>query len=732
MWTRLLSLSFGVTIYAISVVLATFMAGLALGSFAAGRMADSTRRPLVTYAVLELAIGALGLASLAALQAVSPVYVWLYGATGDSLPLASLARLLLTSLVLLLPTIAMGATFPFIVRASLNFLPHLGTNLSLLYALNTAGAALGTLSAGFMLVGNIGFTGSIIVAAVLNLAAGVLALILARIVGEGSDTSGRAAPEEAERVEPEGRNLSGVVLFTMGASGFCALAYEVIWFRLLDLLLNGTAYAFSIMLGVFLVGLAAGSFLIQPFIRFKWNWVVVLGVLELCIALHAAYSVFALEQVPVARDLLTNSNVLGPFSGRPVAVMVVLCAIILFPLTVLLGMAFPVAGQALARWRPDAGAVIGSLNASNTLGAILGSLVGGLWLLPALGTQDGILWLSKLNGVLAIALLLLAMRVRARAFVVAGVAALLLLNPMLSSHRMMEGVLKNLFKGNELLWYEEGLENTVSIQKTPTNLTYLYLNNREQASDSRGMVDYHRLIGQLGLLLHPDPTETLVIGLGGGATATALSELATNRVDAVELSPSVVRAAERLTSINEDVLKRPNVHMIVDDGRNYMLLGDKKYDIITADVIQPIYAGSGNLYSREYFELAKATLDEQGIMVQWVNAGLTQIHPLIVRTFHNTFPYVTMWYKDSLLVGSKQPMDISAPAIQRLLDRPGVRDIARGMSITRADDLLKNYSGTTADFLNKAGPGPVLTDDKPLTEYFRSAPETSALALPVR
>lgn len=722
-WTRLLSLMFGVTIHAVSVVLACFMGGLALGSILAGRFADRVGRPLRFYGALELLIGLLGAASPVAIKALTPAYVWLYSATGDSLVLATALRLALASALLLLPTCLMGATLPFMVRACLHRLPRLGENFSMLYALNTAGAAAGTLVAGFFLIGALGFQGSAYVAVLLNLGAAGVAVFVSSLL-ERTPVESPMELREASCPEPAGERASAAkaVLLGIGVSGFCALAYEVVWFRVLDLFFNGTAYAFSLMLFTFLVGLAIGSAISRAFIGRPWNWLVTLGMLEVLIGLEAVAGQRLIGHVPGARDALAAIPLAGALLQRPVFTMAAVGVLVLLPLTVLLGMTFPVAAQAMAQGQREVGKLVGRMSAANTMGAILGSLAGGFWLLPNLGSHRSLAMLATANVVLGLGLLWWAVRGRvwfARAAI--PLSAVLLLYPA-GAQDLLPEVFTGLFRNHRLLWYEEGVENTVSILEDPQGFTMLYLNSREQASDSPDMVTFHRFLGHLPMLLHPDPEEVLVIGLGGGATPGAISQYEGSNLDIVELSPSVIRAARHFASVNNRVVEQPNARVIVDDGRNHLLLGKKKYDVITADLIQPFHAGSGNLYSQEYFRLAREALAEDGIMVQWANR-LSNVYPLITRTFLQEFPYVTAWSQGAILIGSKQPQALSVEALQRRFEQGNVREIARQAGITGPEQLMRAaFHEDGQQLRQRIGPGPILTDDLPLTEYFRGTP----------
>ena len=723
-WTRLLSLVFGVTIHAVSVVLASFMAGLALGSFVAGRYADRARHPLLVYAALEIGIGLLGVTTLWAIRAITPLYVFLYDIAGDSAAFATFARWLLASAVLIAPTSLMGATLPFIVRASLRILPKTGENLSLLYAVNTAGAAAGTLFTGFVLVGQLGFQASVFIAASMNISAGLVALLLTAVSRRSERRAGLTdAPPPAIDFDarPISPALTKLVLLAMAVSGFCALAYEVVWFRVLDLFLNGTAYAFSIMLCTFLIGLAIGSALSRVVIGRPWNWVAVLGGLQFLIGVQALLGIVAVGRLPDLRDALVSLPLLAPLMERPVFTMAFAAVLVLLPLTVLQGMTFPVGIQAIVQGREKVGEFVGRLNAVNTVGAIIGSLLAGFWLLPAQGSQRALIILAAVNLTLGYVLLWHVLGKNMAQKLAPPFIAVILVFPTFTSD-MVSDLYLGIFKDHNLIWYEEGLESTLSVHRHTQGFIALYANTRAQATDSPGALRFHHLLAHMPMLLHPAPRDALVIGLGGGATPGTLARYPGMQVHVVELSPSMLHAAAFFESINAGVLNQPNVDIKVDDGRNHMLLTDDRYDIIQADIIQAHHAGAGNLYSKEYFELAKKTLKDDGLMIQWAERGNTLLYPLIVRTFLDVFPYASVWCDGTIMVGSKFPQSWTLDQLQRRFNQPGVAEVARSGGIGSAEELLAHYSGDKAKFSDYVGPGPILTDDRPLTEYFQHVP----------
>ena len=235
------------------------------------------------------------------------------------------------------------------------------------------------------------------------------------------------------------------------------------------------------------------------------------------------------------------------------------------------------------------------------------------------------------------------------------------------------------------------------------------------------MLQVHRQIGHLAVMLHPDPKDVLVIGLGGGVTAGAASQHPV-KLDIVELSDGVRQAARFFAHVNYDVLRQPNVHLRVDDGRSVLARRPNSYDVITADIIQPIHAGAGHLYSVEYFRLARQTLRDDGVMLQWVGHRSRTQYELIVRTFLEAFPEATLWADGTLLVGTKKPLVLHRAAFARQMANAQTRAANEWIGLTSFETLMSWYTAGPRTIRRVIGPGPILTDDHPLIEYHRSLP----------
>jgi spermidine synthase len=255
----------------------------------------------------------------------------------------------------------------------------------------------------------------------------------------------------------------------------------------------------------------------------------------------------------------------------------------------------------------------------------------------------------------------------------------------------------------------------------------MFLDGLHQAGDDPGMVRLHRTIGHLPMALHPAPTHALVIGLGGGTTAGAVSQHPGVQVDIVEVSDSVRLAAGWFSHVNYDVLRQPGVRLHLDDGRTFLQFTSRKFDVITADIIQPIWAGAGNLYSREYFTLARQALAEGGLMLQWLGHRPAHQYKLIMRTFVDVFPEATIWLDAGLMVGSVQPLRLSRPAFERKLADPKTAGALAAVGLDSFEALRSWYTAGPADMRRFVGEGPVLTDNRPLVEYHRSLPQNDEL-----
>jgi len=709
LWLRRLSLIFGVTVYAASTVLAAFMTGLALGSLLSGWVLRRRYSPLVAFGVAEVLVGVTGMASPFLLDAAAFIYAGLHQFAPDSLGALTVARLLSSFLILAVPTAMMGMTLP-LLSAALDVPGRSsGSSVSLLYAVNTIGAVSGTLLTGLILIPAIGIQRAFLLAAVTNVLVGIAALWLARRASALPLSPTPTLPVAAASTAPPPlpRALATVVM----VSGFASLGLEIVWFRLMLQFVTATSEAFTAMLATVLGGIAAGGLLAARMLRGPDDRMASLAVV-LALTGVAAIGGLAALMYTVANDW----NTMGLWPAVLIAIL---------PASILMGIAFPVAlGIAApggeAGGRGEVGRRIGLLYALNVAGAIAGSLAAGFLLLP---------WLGSMPTLIALAALFVA----SGAWLVASTSSRMhwaALAGLVLVFGLVARAMPDPFKvaidrryGDVLLehWRDESAQTAVSVRASRLQHV-LYLDGLHQANDQPAMVTLHRAIGHLPMVLHRSPKDVLVVGLGGGATPGAISQYPDTRVQVVELSDGVRRAATFFAHVNYDLLHRPNVNVRIDDGRNFLALTGRRFDVITADVIQPGHAGAGHVYSREYFSLVRRALKEDGLVLQWIGHRPSVEYKMIMRTFLEVFPDTTLWYDANFMVGALKPLTVDPLQLDRIRQNPETRAALDSAGLTGFDVLRSWYTAGPDEMRAFVGAGPMLTDDRPLVEYHHWLP----------
>jgi spermidine synthase len=723
LWTRQLGLVFGVTIQAASTVLACFMGGLAIGSYLAGRWSDRLRNPLAAFALVEVLIGASALASPFALELADRLYLSLLPWLGDTASLTIACRVALTALVLIVPSMLMGMTYPLVLSALGRDAAAFRRSASLLYAVNTTGAIAGVLASSLWLVPSMGLARTFLVGAALNLAVAVLAWS-ARAPGSWRPKPAQpAAPTDEPPTDLLPQNARVAVLLVIALSGAVSLALEIIWFRVLVFFLRPTTYAFASMLAAVLGGLAIGSYLVTPFMRRRLNWLAILGLVEVAIAVLALTSAFALVR---ANDVM--GWLFGAAAGLTppyhfVVPLLLAAAFAITPTAILLGAAFPI-GLVLwstgAERRERPGGRVGVLYALNVTGAIVGSLGAGFVLIPHFGAQNGLVLVTAVPLVGGLVLLWLAApsyRVPAAAVGVSLYAVAALTLPDIFREVIVER-----YRGHEVVWHAEDAQATVTVVQHGSTRSLL-IDGMHHANDAPGMVNYHRALGTLAVALHPSPRRVLIVGMGGGATAGGASILPDAHTTVVELSPSVIEAGRFFQRVNRRVLQNRRVTFHVGDGRQFLKATDRRFDVITADLMLPTLAGAANLYSADYFVLARSALAPGGLMVQWIPGDTEEAHKLILRSFVATFPYVTLWMGGSIAVGSKEPQTLDRAAFAAKTTHPAVLAALQEAGFGSFELLVGQYFTGRAEAEQYLGEGPMLVDDRPVVEYFLALPQ---------
>jgi len=726
LWLRMLGWVFGVTVYAASAVWATFMGGLAVGSVVSGRLADRIRQPLKWFAAAEALIAVTALATPVILAGLQQAYVALYPHLPSSPVMLTVTRLCIGVLVLIVPTALMGATLPFVLKASIFQRGSLAAQVGVLYGSNAAGAIVGTVVSGLSLIPQLGLQRTFWVAAACNVGVALAALALnTRLQQLGTTDTDARAPEAMNHDDTARLPASTLrtVLWVFALSGAISMAMEVVWFRVITMIVRPTVYSFAMMLATLLAGIAVGSYAIAPLLARRLSWLGVLAVLELILAVLLVSSFRPLQWLPNATEALGWMSILMPaYLIHPLAASL----LTILPAALVMGVAFPIG---LRLWTvggepAQAATRVGVFYSLNVGGSIVGSLLAGFVLLPWLGSRTTLIASAAVTLAAGLALVVVSgWRFRQRmalatvAVVVFGVAALTMPDPY-------DEFIAQRYPQMEAVWKEEGTEATVGVHEFGTperRIRMMTINGNHQAGTDGPTTIIHRRIGHLPMLVHPDARRALVIGMGGGATPGAVSIHDGVDVDVVELAEGVVHAATWFDSINYGIAARPNVRIRVDDGRNFLLLTRERYDVITADVIQPVFAGAGNIYSREYFELVRKVLKDDGLVMQWI-PGTDAEFKLIGRTFLSVFPHTTAWAEGNLFIGSRQPLRLSRENFDGRAFYTGRRQAMADTGIESFDALLKTFVAGPEQLRAYLGDGPLLTDDRPMAEYFLSLP----------
>ncbi len=737
-WGRMLTLVFGGTSFAISTVLAAFMGGLALGSYLFGRLIDKRGHPLLVYGLLEAGIGVWALLIPWLLGLLDSAYGFLYRELDPSFYTLSLLRFALTFLIILVPTTMMGGTLPVLMRLLTATGALVGRTSALLYFANTFGAVAGTFIAGFALIPSLGLRGTTHLAVLINFMVTALAVYYAMkipFVDTSKRPEGRAAPA------PGASRLAGsaarrAVLFVYALSGLTALAYEVAWTRVLVSIIGTTTYAFTTMLTTFLLGLALGSLLFSR-LADRFTSVRPLALVQLLIAFLALATIPLLGAMPGMFLKLQGS--MGEGWWGSVGLRFILCLLAMLPPTVFLGGTFPVVAKLYAGDARGIGTNIGRMYAFNTIGAILGSFLAGFVAIPLIGQQNTILTAVAINALAALALLAIRGAPRRRAAIAAGCACCLALTaavPRLGfwdKKIMSSGVylygssyesishLKDIMKNARLLYFNEDKDATVSVWQEGST-KYMRINGKTEASTGSDMLT-QRMVGSLPLLFHPAPREALLIGLASGVTAGSMLRHPIERLECVEIVRGMDRAAELFSRENYDCLNDPRLELIEGDGRNHLLLTNETYDVIVSQGSNPWVSGCVNLFTVEFFNLARSHLNPGGVMGQWVQiySMTADDFMLVLNTFHEVFPYVTVWQAsegDIVLIGSESEMPHDYATLKETMTRPRVYSDLESVGLERLRGLFSCFLMDTEaleSYLSSFGRR--VTDDDPSLEF---------------
>ncbi|MFA6357498.1 MAG: fused MFS/spermidine synthase [Candidatus Omnitrophota bacterium] len=752
LWAKYFALIFGSTAYAHTLVLSTFMAGLALGSFFLGRLADRVKEQLILYAWIEIAIALFCVFTPRFFVLLEGVYLYASASFGFNALGILVIKFILGALIMLIPTVLMGGTLPILSKYLIRSLAVRGQMVARLYYVNSFGAVLGTLLAGFYLIYNFGLEFSITVAALINFSAGVIALVSRKFIAKRS--VGPAIKHNEFSVS-DGINDKKIIysskiirisIIAIFLSGIVAMLYELVWIRLLSLVLGSSTYSFSLMLAAFISGITIGSFLISKIMPKERFTFLYFGLCEAGVALCVIFTIPFYERLP-----FFFLNIYTIFAKTPETFALfeitkfLFCFLVMLPPTIFLGMTLPLVSKIVSYKSSLLGKKIGSVFAANTLGNILGALISGLLLIPILGLRQTLEVGIIINLILGSIIFLTERAISIKyKWVIISFCFLCFSGYKLflpewnktcftaQAFRGYNVPDKNTFadflkmtKKGKILFYQDGLDATVAVSDIEDKSLSLYVNGKADASTGSDMPT-QILSAQLPLLLKPDAQDALVIGLGSGVTCGSALRHPLGNLDVVEISPSVVEANKYFAEFNYHALKDKRLHLYIEDAKTFIKRTEKKYDLIISEPSNPWLSGVGNLFSVEFFKDCLSRLKEDGLMAQWVQAYEIDDDTLkiVLGTFHAVFPEVTVWHpggNDIIMLGSEKRIIPNFKLAEEAMNLKAIKDDLSRIELGDLSTLLSLQlsSSRNLDAIVLKG-GVINSDYYPVLEY--SAP----------
>jgi len=758
-WVRKLTEVFGSSTLAISTVLATFMAGLAVGSWLGGRLADrlpprGEKRgwralpaiPIFYYALCEAFVALAALVVPFLVGHYRPLNAALWAQLGGSPLLLASARFALTAVVLMIPTTAMGATLPLlsrqVTRSERDF-QHLARRLGILYAANTTGAVVGAGAAGFVLLPTLGAEATNLLAATIagSLALAIvvtLAMVARRPAPAVSDALVESRPPD-DVLPPPPLTHRRLALAAYAISGATAMALEVLWSRALAVVLGSSVYSFTLILVVFLVGISLGSAALAKTAERTRDPFRALAIVFALTGLAITLTHLVIDDLPGAFLAMVTGSALT--AGSILAIHTILAGVVILPGALGLGAIMPLAMRAYVGDVAAVGRDVGRAYAANTVGAILGSIAGGVAILPLVGIEWGVLLCAFLYAGTAVWLwrasreLGPSWRQRSPAIIAVAVVGLIVIAPRwnrsdftaglfrthLTRHYQSEG---GLFERN-VVYYADGIATTVSVEQSNTQWT-LKNNGKTEASNKTDMPT-QILVGLMPVVLHGlKDIDVFVVGYGSGVTIGAITESPTvKRIDVVELEPRVLEAADHFFApFNNRAHEDSKVHRYIGDGRDVLLAGQRSYDVIVSEPSNPWMAGVSSLFTREFYHFAKSHLSEGGIFCQW--AQLYELGPrnvkMIYATFAEAFPYVYAFTpgdgtSDTILIGSLAPLRFDLDELSTLMKDEVLAAELRRAEVTTPEELVASFFLGPDEIAAFSAGAEINTDDNAKLEY---------------
>ena len=659
---------FGNSTYAISTVIAAYMAGLALGSWYGGKFNKKRSNQILYYLILEIGIGISALMVSLIILNIDNFYGIVYTFLNQNLTSLLIIRFLIGFILILLPTAFMGATLPTISKYIIRNFSKLGSDYSILYFVNTLGGLTGVVLSAFFMIEYFGLYITLFCAITLNILIGFLVYIIfyrskrpedLSIESELLISSSGSKPENSPTVFTEYN--SSIILLTAFITGFTSFAYEILWTRSLVFFIGNSTYSYSLILIIFLFGIAAGSVLIKSFIDRIINFWKVIILTQSAIILFSILTIFLFTSFPHI-DLFKpgHSNWINYLSHNLLTTSV----IILIP-AILMGITFPILNKLYINRIENVSNKVGNIYAVNTIGSIFGSLICGFILIPILGINRSIVFISLIIFVLVSYLIIKFFSLKKYRFFKFSLPVVFIISFVILFFINLPPFISYDEKDIEdIIFYEEGVSATTKVYLDPDGHKKMTVNGVLMGGDSNKAMRKQKMLAYLPLLLKQDVKDIYVVGLGTGATLVEFANFSGSaKIDCAEICPSVLNGSNLFFEDIKDLFSSPGVNILVEDGKNYLEVTDKKYDVISSDtMLKRGSAGNGIMYSKEYYDLCNQHLTDGGLFLQWVPLYLNEdIHKMVIRTALKSFSHTSLWYvgdEAMIQISSNKPLTI--------------------------------------------------------------------------
>jgi len=708
-WVRLLGLVFGVSSFAVATVVAVFLLGLGLGSYFFGRWSERASDPMRIYLFVELGIAATSLIAYLVIETL-PIYRYLYEYAYNNLGFygLSVARLLLSMLVLLPPVFLIGGTMPLLVKYFLRDPENLGSSFSKIYYLNTLGACTGVLLTGFVFVRYFGVNGTLLIAVGGNLLVALMIALTRRST---------VVTRPATSVQ---RPYSYMLVFLF-LTGFISLAYEMLWVRILSTYGLSTSQAFALILAGFLLGFSVGAWVVARKVDHRRDLEAWFSAVSIITAFSGAVVLLLFRQFEALTILLADAT-----PASQLTLGMALAFTVSFIPAVFMGILFPLGVRIYAQDIDRIGAKAGNTFFSNTLGCVLGSLLTGFVLIPFVGMWNTTLILINLSLLIAVAFLLRARR-PARAqwaslLVIAVIANLLVFTDSKTFHAELKGRdLRTAAEGFDVIYYAEGLSGTVTAVERG-NYRGLFVDGQNVSGTDIVLLADSKMLAHVPLLLAEEPEVALTVGYGTGTTSGSMLMHDVD-VHAVEIEEKIIEAAPLFDKVNNGSYADPDLDIVLDDARNYIATTDNEFSVIVTDVTNLKYKRNPYLYTREYFEIMRGALNPDGVAAAWLPVGGLSFNDLrtLIATFDSVFPHTTAWYFTQfpthfiILVGTPERTLVD---ISELRDEMvGVERDLRSLNVDNVYELASMLLLGERDIDSLVDGSPIHTDNRPILEY---------------